>query len=110
MAAAASSTSRRSTRYTAGMQQQQQRHHFPYAPLLPEPPHTLSNIQLFYPDPFPPHHCDRHVRASLSSTVDTAKLALWGTSFAGGHVLVVASDPEFKDHIAAVVTQVSECE
>lgn len=47
------------------------------------------------------------MRGSLSNTVDTGKLALWGTSFAGGHVLVVASEPEFRDHITAVVTQVS---
>jgi hypothetical protein len=46
------------------------------------------------------------VRANLSSVVDTSKLALWGTSFAGGHVLVVSSEPEFAPHITAVVTQV----
>lgn len=106
MAAAASSTIRHSIRCSAGTQQHA-------AAATPCPPctsfpqtHTLSNKQLFFPGPSPPHH--RHVRASLSSTVDTAKFALWGTSFAGGHVLVVASDPEFKDHVAAVVTQVTE--
>jgi hypothetical protein len=52
-------------------------------------------------------HVCRHVRSSLSNAVDTTKLALWGTSFAGGHVLVVSSEPEFKDNITAVVTQVS---
>lgn len=49
----------------------------------------------------------RHVRSSLANTVNTNKLALWGTSFAGGHVLVVSSEQEFRDHITAVVTQVS---
>jgi hypothetical protein len=53
------------------------------------------------------HRLCRHVRSSLRSAVDTTKLALWGTSFAGGHVLVVSSEPEFRDHITAVVTQVS---
>lgn len=48
----------------------------------------------------------RHVRSSLSNAVDTKKLALWGTSFAGGHVLVVSSEPEFKYQVTAVVTQV----
>lgn len=52
--------------------------------------------------------CCRYVRANLSDVVDTNKLALWGTSFAGGHVLVVSSEPEFAPHISAVVTQVSE--
>lgn len=47
------------------------------------------------------------MRGSLSNTVDTGRLALWGTSFAGGHVLVVAAETEFRDHITAVVTQVS---
>jgi hypothetical protein len=48
------------------------------------------------------------VQSDLSDTVDTDKVALWGTSFAGGHVLVVASEPQFQDQISAVVTQVSE--
>jgi alpha/beta superfamily hydrolase len=48
----------------------------------------------------------RHVRANMTDSVDINKLCLWGTSFAGGHVLVVASDPEFASDITAVVTQV----
>eukprot|EP00775_Hariotina_reticulata_P004853 gene4853-5100_t len=48
----------------------------------------------------------RHVRADMTDTVDASRLCLWGTSFAGGHVLVVASDPEFASDITAVVTQV----
>ena len=30
-------------------------------------------------------------QSSLGAEVDTARLGLWGTSFAGGHVLVMAA-------------------
>lgn len=48
----------------------------------------------------------QHVRNSLADVVDTSKLCLWGSSFAGGHVLVIASEPDFAPHISAVVAQV----
>lgn len=48
----------------------------------------------------------QHVRSNLTDVVDVSKLSLWGSSFAGGHVLVVASEPEFAPHISAVVAQV----
>lgn len=48
------------------------------------------------------HSALAHVR-TLSGTVDTSKIGLWGTSFSGGHVLVTAA----KDHdIVCVVSQV----
>ncbi|KAF8058352.1 aidA [Scenedesmus sp. PABB004] len=47
-----------------------------------------------------------HVRGNLSAAVDTERLCLWGTSFAGGHVIVVASEPGIAEHITCVVAQV----
>eukprot|EP00878_Enallax_costatus_P042623 GHUV01050046.1.p1 GENE.GHUV01050046.1~~GHUV01050046.1.p1 ORF type:complete len:359 (+),score=112.34 GHUV01050046.1:566-1642(+) len=48
----------------------------------------------------------QHVRNNMTDSVDTSKLCLWGTSFAGGHALIVASEPEFAPHISAIVAQV----
>jgi hypothetical protein len=45
----------------------------------------------------------KHVREQLADRVDASRLALWGTSFAGGHVLVVASQTP---NISAIVSQV----
>jgi hypothetical protein len=44
----------------------------------------------------------KHVREQLADRVDVSRLALWGTSFAGGHVLVVASQTP---NISAIVSQ-----
>src|SRR5690606_36168684 len=38
--------------------------------------------------------------------VNTNKIGLWGSSFAGGHVIVTASSHPKKDRIGAVVAQV----
>jgi cephalosporin-C deacetylase-like acetyl esterase len=38
--------------------------------------------------------------------VKTDKLALWGSSFGGGHVIVTAATHPNKEKIAAVVSQV----
>jgi len=48
----------------------------------------------------------RCVRANMTDVIDANRLCLWGTSFAGGHVLVVASEPEFAPLITAVIAQV----
>lgn len=56
-------------------------------------------------DPF--HHLEdwkkavSHVRTLKE--IDSGKIALWGSSFSGGHVLVIASED---DNISAVVSQV----
>lgn len=51
-----------------------------------------------------------YVRGSdLSGVIDPSRVALWGTSFAGGHVLNVAATdvvPENAGSIRAVVSQV----
>jgi alpha-beta hydrolase superfamily lysophospholipase len=47
-----------------------------------------------------------YVRSSMSDEVDVNRLCLWGSSFAGGHVLVVGSEPEIAPHITAIVSQV----
>ncbi|GBF88090.1 hypothetical protein Rsub_00802 [Raphidocelis subcapitata] len=48
----------------------------------------------------------RHVRGELAAAgaVDAGRLALWGTSYAGGHVLVMAG--ELRENVTAVVAQV----
>jgi alpha/beta superfamily hydrolase len=46
------------------------------------------------------------VRNKMSGMFDTDRLCLWGSSFAGGHVLVVGSEPEIAPHITAIVSQV----
>ncbi|KAF6258426.1 Alpha/Beta hydrolase protein [Scenedesmus sp. NREL 46B-D3] len=44
------------------------------------------------------------VQTDLSSSVDSSRLSLWGTSFGGGHVITIAS--KLGRHIKAVVSQV----
>eukprot|EP00879_Flechtneria_rotunda_P024322 GHRR01025778.1.p1 GENE.GHRR01025778.1~~GHRR01025778.1.p1 ORF type:complete len:296 (+),score=103.70 GHRR01025778.1:683-1570(+) len=45
-----------------------------------------------------------YVQSQLGGTVDTSKLMLWGTSFAGGHVLVTAA--KLGSNVTAVISQV----
>lgn len=45
----------------------------------------------------------QHVTQELSKQVDTNRVCLWGTSFAGGHVLVTAAS---SPNVVAVVSQV----
>lgn len=45
-----------------------------------------------------------YVQAELSSIVDINRICLWGTSFAGGHVLAIASN---ESDIKAIISQVS---
>lgn len=47
----------------------------------------------------------RHVQNSLSDTVDTGRMSLWGTSYGGGHVINMAS--KLGKQVKAVVAQVS---
>ncbi|KAF6259936.1 alpha/beta-hydrolase [Scenedesmus sp. NREL 46B-D3] len=47
-----------------------------------------------------------YVRGSMAASLDTSRLCLWGSSFAGGHVLVVGSEPQIAPHITAIVAQV----
>ncbi|WIA29635.1 hypothetical protein OEZ86_012122 [Tetradesmus obliquus] len=49
------------------------------------------------------HAAVQYVRTQLSGSVDSSRLCLWGTSFAGGHVLAVARDTP---GITAIVSQV----
>jgi hypothetical protein len=46
------------------------------------------------------------VRGKMSGMFDIDRLCLWGSSFAGGHVLVVGSEPEIAPHITAIISQV----
>jgi fermentation-respiration switch protein FrsA (DUF1100 family) len=45
-----------------------------------------------------------YVRQQLCSQVDVSRMCLWGTSFAGGHVLVTAANNPA--NVVAVVSQV----
>lgn len=45
-----------------------------------------------------------YINTELTSKVDVSKLFLWGTSFAGGHVLVLSS--EMGPNVTAVIAQV----
>lgn len=45
-----------------------------------------------------------YVQGDLASKVDTSKLSLWGTSFAGGHVITMAA--RLGSQVKAVVSQV----
>jgi dienelactone hydrolase len=47
----------------------------------------------------------QYVRTQLSSSVDSSRMCLWGTSFAGGHVLAVAHQTP---GITAIVSQVQQ--
>lgn len=47
----------------------------------------------------------KHVQTKMGSVVDAQRLSLWGTSFAGGHVIVVAS--KLPGQIKAVISNVS---
>jgi pimeloyl-ACP methyl ester carboxylesterase len=47
----------------------------------------------------------KHVQTQLKSVVDANRLSLWGTSFAGGHVIVVAS--KLPGQVKAVISNVS---
>lgn len=47
----------------------------------------------------------KFVQTNLSSSVDASSLSLWGTSFAGGHVVTVAS--KLGSQVKSVVSQVS---
>jgi pimeloyl-ACP methyl ester carboxylesterase len=47
----------------------------------------------------------KHVQTNMGSVVDAQRLSLWGTSFAGGHVIVVAS--KLPGQIKAVISNVS---
>lgn len=46
----------------------------------------------------------KYVQTNLNSVVDTSRLSLWGTSFAGGHVITVAA--KLGSQIKSVVSQV----
>ena len=46
-----------------------------------------------------------YLQSSLGAEVDITKIGLWGTSFAGGHVLVTAAKEG--TNVTAVVSQVS---
>lgn len=48
----------------------------------------------------------KHVQSHLNSVVDPQRLVLWGTSFAGGHVIVVAS--KLPGQVTAVISNVSD--
>jgi alpha/beta superfamily hydrolase len=58
----------------------------------------------------PARHCEDwqsavdFVRQQLSDQVDVSRMCLWGTSFAGGHVLATAANNPA--HVVAVVSQV----
>jgi len=47
-----------------------------------------------------------YVIKNLGDKVDVNNIALWGSSFSGGHVLVTAAKSARKDHIKAVISQV----
>lgn len=47
----------------------------------------------------------KHVQTQMGSLVDASRLSLWGTSFAGGHVIVVAS--KLPGQVKAVISNVS---
>eukprot|EP00878_Enallax_costatus_P016470 GHUV01017276.1.p1 GENE.GHUV01017276.1~~GHUV01017276.1.p1 ORF type:complete len:320 (+),score=62.36 GHUV01017276.1:621-1580(+) len=49
------------------------------------------------------HAAVAYVKAELSSEMDTSRICLWGTSFAGGHVLATAYDTP---GITAIISQV----
>eukprot|EP00879_Flechtneria_rotunda_P013432 GHRR01014025.1.p1 GENE.GHRR01014025.1~~GHRR01014025.1.p1 ORF type:complete len:351 (+),score=133.40 GHRR01014025.1:659-1711(+) len=49
------------------------------------------------------HAAVQHVKSTLADRVNTSRLCLWGTSFAGGHVLMVACTTP---GITAVISQV----
>ncbi|KAF6260384.1 Alpha/Beta hydrolase protein [Scenedesmus sp. NREL 46B-D3] len=49
------------------------------------------------------HAAVQYVRTQLSNCVDSSKVCLWGTSFAGGHVLAVAQNTP---GITAIISQV----
>jgi dienelactone hydrolase len=46
------------------------------------------------------------VQSTLGAEVDVRRIGLWGTSFAGGHVLVIAANEG--TNVSAVVSQVSK--
>jgi predicted alpha/beta hydrolase len=46
----------------------------------------------------------KHVQTKMGSLVDAKRLSLWGTSFAGGHVIVVSS--KLPGQIKAVISNV----
>lgn len=46
------------------------------------------------------------VKEALSLGVDARNIHLWGTSFAGGHVIVTAAQSEHKERIRSVVSQI----
>lgn len=58
----------------------------------------------------PARHCQDwqsavdYVKQQLAGKVDTSRMCLWGSSFAGGHVLVTAANNP--DNVVAVVSQV----
>jgi pimeloyl-ACP methyl ester carboxylesterase len=47
----------------------------------------------------------KHVQTQMGALLDASRLSLWGTSFAGGHVIVVAS--KLPGQIKAVISNVS---
>jgi pimeloyl-ACP methyl ester carboxylesterase len=47
----------------------------------------------------------KFVQTDLSSSVDTSRISLWGTSFGGGHVVTIAA--KLGNQVKAVVSQVS---
>jgi len=47
-----------------------------------------------------------YVIKNLGDKVDVNNIALWGSSFSGGHVIVTAAKSARKDHIKAVISQV----
>lgn len=50
-----------------------------------------------------------HVRRTkLGERVDASRIALWGTSFAGGHVLRVAAEDRPPTHVGSIRAVVSQ--
>lgn len=47
----------------------------------------------------------KHVQTNMKGVVDGSRLSLWGTSFAGGHVIVIAS--KLPGQVKAVISNVS---
>lgn len=47
----------------------------------------------------------KHVQTALADRVDATRLSLWGTSFAGGHVIYIAS--KLPGQIKSVISQVN---
>lgn len=78
-----------------------------------------SSLPLPSPTPSLPSRTHRHVEdyraaldyvrgSHLSDLIDPSRVALWGTSFAGGHVVNVAATDLVPDHVGSVRAVVSQ--